>query len=103
MQKEYLLAKPARDAAAKAKMEAEAKVIVADVPVHADNEWNISVVDDNEPKSTPGTSSDALPEGLTHELPIADEVLKPPASGAPDMAINDLEDLRRQLDALNAN
>ncbi|KAE8694542.1 Ubiquitin-like modifier-activating enzyme 5 [Hibiscus syriacus] len=102
-QKEYLLAKPARDAAAKAKMEAEAKVTVADVPLHTDNEWNISVVDDNEPESTPGTSSDALPEGLTHELPIADEVLKSPASGAPDMAIDDLEDLRRQLDALNAN
>ncbi|GMI76700.1 hypothetical protein like AT1G05350 [Hibiscus trionum] len=102
-QREYLLAKPARDAAAKAMMEAEAKATVADVALHTDNEWNISVVDDNEPESTCVTSSDVLPEGLTHELPSADEFLKPHASGAPDMAIDDLEDLRRQLDALNAD
>lgn len=40
VQKEYLLAKPARDAAAKAKMEAEA-LVVAECPIHVDNEWNI--------------------------------------------------------------
>ena len=40
MQKEYSLVKPARDAAAKAKMEAEA-VSAADCPLHVDNEWNI--------------------------------------------------------------
>ncbi|XVF49627.1 hypothetical protein PTKIN_Ptkin04bG0028600 [Pterospermum kingtungense] len=40
-QKEYILAKPARDAAAKAKMEAEASAAAADVPLHADNEWSI--------------------------------------------------------------
>lgn len=40
MQKEYMLAKPARDAAAKAKMEAEAPP-AAECPLHADNEWNI--------------------------------------------------------------
>ncbi|KAA3460580.1 ubiquitin-like modifier-activating enzyme 5 [Gossypium australe] len=177
-QKEYILAKPARDAAAKAKMEAEAAATTAagDMPLHVDNEWNISVVDDNEPaKSTCGTSSvlsrsapthtctlalynkstsdpfrggqfdevhaycdpvrikppknlvggpvffyiqhdcrvikcktattshyDALPEGLTRELPSADEFQKPQASGARDSAIDDLEDLRRQLEALNA-
>ncbi|XVF49626.1 hypothetical protein PTKIN_Ptkin04bG0028600 [Pterospermum kingtungense] len=101
-QKEYILAKPARDAAAKAKMEAEASAAAADVPLHADNEWSISVVDD-ELESTCGTSSDALPEGLTRELPSADEFQKPSASGAVDTAIDDLEDLRRLLDALNAD
>ena len=39
LQKEYILAKPARDAAAKAKEEEE--VSVMEVPVHDDNEWNI--------------------------------------------------------------
>lgn len=39
-QKEYLLAKPARDAAAKAKMEAEASSS-AEGPLHLDNEWDI--------------------------------------------------------------
>ncbi|KAK8604644.1 hypothetical protein V6N13_099576 [Hibiscus sabdariffa] len=105
-QKEYILAKPARDAAAKAKMEAEASAAAAagDVPLHVDNEWDISVVDDNEPeKSSCGTTADALPEGLTRELPSADEFQKPQPSGATDTAVDDLEDLRRQLDALNAN
>ncbi|KAJ9676629.1 hypothetical protein PVL29_021911 [Vitis rotundifolia] len=55
-QKEYLLAKPARDAAAKAKMEAEA-LVVAECPIHDDNEWNISVVDDSELDRTDGRSS----------------------------------------------
>lgn len=35
--------KPARDAAAKAKMEAEASV-ADEVPVHLDNEWNIRYI-----------------------------------------------------------
>lgn len=39
-QKEYCLARPAREAEAKAKMEAEA-LLTADTPLHADNEWNI--------------------------------------------------------------
>ncbi|WRX17505.1 THIF-type NAD/FAD binding fold - like 3 [Theobroma cacao] len=102
-QKEYILAKPARDAEAKAKMEAEASTAAADLPLHADNEWNISVVDDSGLESTGGTSSDALPEGLIHELPSADEFQKPPASEALDTGIVDLEDLRRQLEALNAD
>ncbi|KAJ8553988.1 hypothetical protein K7X08_024666 [Anisodus acutangulus] len=46
-QKEYVLAQPTRDAAAKAKADSEA-LSVAENPVHADNEWNISVVDDDE-------------------------------------------------------
>ncbi|XWS60267.1 hypothetical protein CRYUN_Cryun07bG0021800 [Craigia yunnanensis] len=99
-QKEYILAKPARDTAAKAKMEAEASAAAVDVALHVDNEWNISVVDDNELESTCGTSSEAL----TRELQSADEYQKSPAFGATETAaFDDLEDLRRQLDALNAD
>lgn len=101
-QKEYLLAKPARDAAAKAKMEAEA-LVVAECPIHVDNEWNISVVDDSELDRTDGRSSDALPEGLTHELPTADEFEKQPTPETTFNSVDDLDDLRRQLDALNAD
>ncbi|KAK4401096.1 Ubiquitin-like modifier-activating enzyme 5 [Sesamum angolense] len=98
--KEYILAKPARVAAARAKMEAEA--FVEPECLHADNEWNISVVDDSDPHSN--ASSGALPEGLVHELPSADEFQKPPASAETTATpIDDLEDLRRQLDALNAD
>lgn len=101
-QKEYLLAKPARDAAAKAKMEAEA-LVVAECPIHVDNEWNISVVDNSELDRTDGRSSDALPEGLTHELPTADEFEKQPTPETTFNSVDDLDDLRRQLDALNAD
>lgn len=58
-QKEYLLEKPAGDAAIRAKMEAEA-LLVPEGPLHADNEWDISVVDDSEPERTDAISSDAL-------------------------------------------
>ncbi|XP_030475849.1 ubiquitin-like modifier-activating enzyme 5 [Syzygium oleosum] len=100
-QKDYMLAKPARDAAAKAKMEAEAPS-AAECPLHADNEWNISVVDDSDTKMTGAASSDTLPEGLTRELPSADEFQHAPASGSADAYIDDLEDLRKQLEALNS-
>lgn len=40
MQEEYIQSKPARDAAAKAKMGAEASA-ESEGPVHLDNEWNI--------------------------------------------------------------
>lgn len=40
LQKEYILAKPTRDAAAKAKADKEV-LSAAQNPVHADNEWNI--------------------------------------------------------------
>ncbi|KAF5730951.1 NAD(P)-binding Rossmann-fold superfamily protein [Tripterygium wilfordii] len=43
-QKEYILAKPSRDAAAKAKMEAEALSAEEEEALHADNEWNIRCV-----------------------------------------------------------
>ncbi|OVA09533.1 UBA/THIF-type NAD/FAD binding fold [Macleaya cordata] len=103
-QKEYMLAKPARDAAAKAKMEAEAS-LVTECPIHADNEWNISVVDDESELETTDahTSSDALPTGLVRELPSADDFQKPPVPEETGNPIDDLEELRRQLDALNAD
>lgn len=40
VQKEYNISKPARDAAARAKMEAEASS-ATEGPLHDDNEWNI--------------------------------------------------------------
>ncbi|KAH1202107.1 Ubiquitin-like modifier-activating enzyme 5 [Glycine max] len=99
-QEEYMLAKPARDAAAKAKMEAEAPS-TEEVPLHEENEWNISVVDDIELDSPDTRSSDVLPEGLTHELPTADEFHKATLD-APLVDNDDLEDLRRQLEAINS-
>ncbi|KAK4756241.1 hypothetical protein SAY87_006368 [Trapa incisa] len=100
-QKEYLLAKPARDVA-KAKMEAEV-LLVAEGPLHADNEWNISVVNDREIDVKDTASLDTLPEGLTRELPSADEFLELPASGPAEMCVDDLEELKKQLEALNAD
>ncbi|XP_050224175.1 ubiquitin-like modifier-activating enzyme 5 isoform X1 [Mercurialis annua] len=100
-QKEYIFAKPARDAAAKAKMEAEAP-LASEAPLHADNEWNISVDDDNEPGMLDATTSaDALPEGLMHELPTADEFQKFPVAEATTTTFDDLEDLKKQLESLN--
>ncbi|XP_026385355.1 ubiquitin-like modifier-activating enzyme 5 isoform X2 [Papaver somniferum] len=104
-QKDYMLTKPERDAAAKAKMEAEA-LLVVESPVHAENEWNISVVDDDdemEKKDPAHINSDALPAGLVRELPSADDfqTLPVPAEETSN-PIDDLEELRRQLDALNA-
>ncbi|KAJ6875809.1 ubiquitin-like modifier-activating enzyme 5 [Populus alba x Populus x berolinensis] len=101
-QKEYLIVKPARDAAIIAKMEADA-LSVPEGPLHTDNEWNISVVDDSEPERTDATSSDALPDGLTRELPAADEFQKFPAAEPATATFDDIEELRKQLDALNAD
>uniref|UniRef100_A0A0D9VG92 Ubiquitin-like modifier-activating enzyme 5 n=1 Tax=Leersia perrieri TaxID=77586 RepID=A0A0D9VG92_9ORYZ len=112
-QKEYMQLKPARDAAAKAKMEAEASA-ADECPVHLDNDWNIRqviphdciVVDDSD-TATPSilsTGTDSLPEGLVRELPNADsyqEPVAPVTSGAIDD--DDLEELQRQLDALNSS
>uniref|UniRef100_A0A2P2JK31 Ubiquitin-like modifier-activating enzyme 5 n=1 Tax=Rhizophora mucronata TaxID=61149 RepID=A0A2P2JK31_RHIMU len=55
-QKEYILGKPARDAEAKAKMEA-ATLLANEGPLHADNEWNISILDDSELEMTGATST----------------------------------------------
>lgn len=47
--------------------------------------------------------SDALPEGLTHELPSADEFETLPGTEDSDsFSIDDIENLRKQLDVLNS-
>ncbi|KAB1225964.1 Ubiquitin-like modifier-activating enzyme 5 [Morella rubra] len=56
LQNEYILAMPARDAARRAKMEAE-DLLATEGPLHADNEWNISVLGDNELDSIDAASS----------------------------------------------
>ncbi|KAG8381962.1 hypothetical protein BUALT_Bualt05G0027100 [Buddleja alternifolia] len=100
-QKEYTLAKPARDAAARAKMEAEP--LLEPEFLHEDNEWNISVVDDDEVQDPNASSGVAdLPEGLVHELPSADEFQKPFISEETSNSVDDLDELRRQLEALNS-
>ncbi|KAH0471052.1 hypothetical protein IEQ34_000775 [Dendrobium chrysotoxum] len=104
-QKEYLLAKPVRDALAKAKNEAEASR-ENESPLHMENEWNISVVDDSEMETfNAPKDSDELPEGLTRELPSADKHQEAAALGGTSISSNDvdLEELQRQLDALNAS
>ncbi|KAF4377843.1 hypothetical protein G4B88_031509 [Cannabis sativa] len=99
-QKEYLILKPARDAAAKAKMEAETSLVV-EAPLHLDNEWSISVVDENELDKVDAKPSDALPDGLIRELPSADDYQTQPNEASASSNIDDLEDLRKQLEALN--
>ncbi|KAL6279970.1 hypothetical protein ACE6H2_016851 [Prunus campanulata] len=84
--KEYLLGKPARDAALKAKMEAEVSSSVPESPLHLDNEWEIRVVDDTEP--------DRIEAKV--QLPSADEFQKLPTEAA-DAAIDDLEDLHTSI------
>ncbi|KAL7602601.1 hypothetical protein Lser_V15G21338 [Lactuca serriola] len=100
-QKEYMVVKPARDAAAKAKMEEELSTI--EIPIHAENEWNISVVDDCEVDVVNAQTSDVLPEGLTRELPDADVYQQPMVSKESVETVDDLEDLKRQLEALHAD
>ncbi|KAJ3697290.1 hypothetical protein LUZ61_000995 [Rhynchospora tenuis] len=103
-QKEYMKSKPVRDAAAKAKIEAEASSLNEE-PLHLDNEWNISVLDDSDAGvSTSEKAPSILPEGLVHELPTADnypDQVGPTATGGIDD--DDLEELQRQLDALNSS
>lgn len=101
-QKEYLQTKPARDAAAKAKLEAESSK--NEGPLHMDNEWNISVVDDSEMDTLNSCGvSGALPEGLIHELPTAEKYHESLATEEAKTVEDDLEELQRQLDALNAS
>ncbi|CAJ1943614.1 unnamed protein product, partial [Sphenostylis stenocarpa] len=59
------------------------------------------VVDDVQLDDPDTRSSDVLPEGLTHELPSADEFDKATLE-APVADNDDLEDLRRQLEAINS-
>ncbi|KAM0903682.1 hypothetical protein ACQ4PT_018509 [Festuca glaucescens] len=103
-QKEYMQSKPARDAAAKAKIEAEASAAI-EYPVHIDNEWNISVVDDSDIalSSILRTAADNLPEGLLRELPHEDSYVEPPTPASSGAIDDDLEELQRQLDVLNSS
>ncbi|XP_078156402.1 NAD(P)-binding Rossmann-fold superfamily protein [Carex rostrata] len=102
-QKEYMESKPARDAAAKAKTEAEVSSVIEE-PLHLDNEWNISIVDDSDAGSSAAAStSSILPEGLVHELPTADKYSEQVGPTVTDGIDDDLEELQRQLDALNSS
>ena len=48
-------------------------------------------------------STDILPEGLVRELPDADSYAEPAAPVSSSAIDDDLEELQRQLDALNAS
>lgn len=43
-----------------------------------------------------------MPEGLVYELPSADEFEKPPVPESTATVVDDLDELRRQLESLNA-
>ena len=47
--------------------------------------------------------TDVLPEGLVRELPAADLYPEPPAAASSSAIDDDLEELQRQLDALNSS
>ncbi|CAN6464771.1 unnamed protein product [Victoria cruziana] len=101
-QKEYAKLKPIRDAEAKATMEAQE--LSDEGPLHVDNEWNISVVDDNEMEVPQVCRNiDCLPDGLARELPHADDFHHDLTASTTASASCDLEDLQKQLDALNAS
>lgn len=105
-QTEYLDKKPVRDAAEAAAEAARAESEASSsIPLHSDNVWNISVVEDDEPASSAGTAKQAesLPEGLFWELPDADVMDKSIISEELITENGDLNDLQRQLDALNAS
>ncbi|KAG6414619.1 hypothetical protein SASPL_121992 [Salvia splendens] len=103
-QKEYMLVKPARDAAAAAKAKIEAEESVEPECLHDDNEWNISVVGDDDDVQGSDATSGAITEGLVHELPSADAFQQPPAvKETTTTPADDLDELRKQLEALNAD
>lgn len=47
--------------------------------------------------------TDILPEGLVRELPDEDSYVEPPAPASSGAIDDDLEELQRQLDALNSS
>jgi ubiquitin-like modifier-activating enzyme 5 len=111
-QREYEANKPARDAAARLKAEADAEEAsrAAEVPLHTENEWNISLMDDDEDAAIfsgfAGESSAAtkyLPDGLLRELPEADLLNKDDMLESEYVQSGgDLDELQKQLEALNA-
>jgi len=58
---------------------------------------------DTEPVTENASSSDTLPDGLVRELPIADEFQKPSDPEEMTNSVDDLDELRKQLEALNAD
>lgn len=104
-QNEYNERKPVIDAA-----KAAARAVAAEAEasssstLHADNEWDISVVeDDTDHASCSTTSAGNLPQGLKWELPDADVIDKSVLSEELFVTENgDLDDLQKQLEALNA-
>ncbi|KAL2611006.1 hypothetical protein R1flu_022698 [Riccia fluitans] len=110
-QREYEATKPARDAAAKAEAKrlAAEEAEAASVSLHEENEWNICLLDDEEPKDVREripdipSSSGNLPQGLFRELPDSEVLDKSVISSESFVdPEGDLEDLQRQLEALNA-
>lgn len=106
-QVEYAKNKPARDAA-KAAAEAAAAEAEASssTPLHVDNEWNISVVGEDKDQTgsliNSTTMAGNLPEGLIWELPDADVIDKSVLLEELYVTDNgDLDDLQKQLEALN--
>ncbi|CAI5994187.1 unnamed protein product [Closterium sp. NIES-64] len=100
-QAEYEADRPRREAAeaAAAAAAAEEEKLKEAVPVHAENEWSISVVEDDVPASASSTAASAppaaapsssqaeqLPEGLLRSLPQADEVAA--SASAEDVVTN---------------
>eukprot|EP00249_Psilotum_nudum_P016548 c25878_g1_i2 orf=619-1788(-) len=106
-QQEYAKNKPTRDAA-KAAAESAAAQVSSGIPLHTDNEWNICVVEDDNVgttlEMTPSDPAGNLPEGLIRELPESDVLEKSVFSE--DLFVSasgDLDDLQKQLEALNAD
>ncbi|GLJ49460.1 hypothetical protein SUGI_1047780 [Cryptomeria japonica] len=102
-QQEYIQMKPARDAAARVREEAEVAA-ACDLPVHDDNEWNISIVDDEKLEATMDSSLSGdfhLPEGLAHELPKPDDTMVLLEESSMLHTHYELDDLQKQLEELN--
>eukprot|EP00475_Leptophrys_vorax_P032070 TRINITY_DN49127_c0_g1_i2.p1 TRINITY_DN49127_c0_g1~~TRINITY_DN49127_c0_g1_i2.p1 ORF type:complete len:434 (-),score=29.43 TRINITY_DN49127_c0_g1_i2:121-1326(-) len=110
-QAEYEADRPKREAAeaaAKAAAEEEERQKEA-VPLHSENEWSISVVDD-EADATPlstetgsqAGSKEALPEGLLRSMPDSSDA--PPSASADEVVSVpdnvDISDLQSQLASL---
>ncbi|KAL9262204.1 Ubiquitin-like modifier-activating enzyme 5-like protein [Drosera capensis] len=76
--------------------------VVAGLLVQNTLKYLLHVVDHNEPEGPSFSCSGALPEGLVHELPTADEFTPLPTEGEAANSADDLDELRKQLEALNA-
>ncbi|KAJ7552381.1 hypothetical protein O6H91_06G053100 [Diphasiastrum complanatum] len=100
---EYAENKPFRDALEKARAEAELAnaALVSKVALHEDNEWNISLIDEDEVQANIDTPSEFLPDGLSRELPASEKQVLI-EDDFPETEL-DLDDLQRQFQTLNAD